>query len=133
MSSSFETSWTSRTLKMACWAPASAVRPRRSTTGVGRQGAARAVGRDGDLRQERPLDAVVVTADRFAVASQHAELVAQLVGVGAEDVAGVGVLGHQLERASLAAATDEDGRVRSRERLRAVQQVAGLVVPTLEG
>ena len=40
-------------------------------------------------RQQGPLDAVVVATDRLAVPSQHGVLVAQLIGVGAEDVAGV--------------------------------------------
>ncbi len=56
---------------------------------------------------------VVVAADRLAVPPQHLVLVAQLLGVGAEHVAGVGVPGHELERASLATASDEDGRMRT--------------------
>ena len=49
---------------------------------------------------------------RLAVAAQHVELVGDLPGVDGEQVAGVGVPGHQAQRLALAAAADQDRRAR---------------------
>src|SRR6266851_8465864 len=64
-------------------------------------------------------DLVVVAADRLAVPAQHIELAGQ-VGAG-EQVAGLSVLSDQPQRFALAAAADQDRRVRAGERLRRVQ------------
>ena len=69
------------------------------------------VGADGDRREVGLLDVLVVAPDVLAVLLEHAVLVAQHLGV-AEDVAGVRVARHEAQRALLAAAADEDRRMR---------------------
>ena len=124
MSSSFERSWTSRTLKIACCAPTSVVAPRRSTI---RSGVSEPREPSGVIETDVRIVfsiVVVVAADVDAMASQHVELVAQLLGVRAEDVAGVRVACDEPQRLALAAAADEDRRVGPAQDLGAVHHAA---------
>ena len=63
----------------------------------------------------RLLDRVVVATELLAVLAQYVELVGKLPGVVGEEVAGVGVLGDEPQRLLLAAAADQDRRVRLAE------------------
>src|ERR1035441_507174 len=65
-------------------------------------------------------DLVVVAALGVAVRAQYVQLAGQ-VGAG-EQVAGVGVPGHETERLLLPAAADHDRRMRPGQRLRRVQR-----------
>src|SRR5829696_1065547 len=74
------------------------------------------VGRCDDERPEPRLhDGGRVPPHVGAVAGEDLELVGQLV-LGGDDVAGVGVLGHQPERHPLAGSADEDGWPAGRDR-----------------
>src|ERR1035437_303639 len=68
-------------------------------------------------REVGPLDFIEWPTDLGTALSQHGVLVGQLVRP-AEDIAGVRVLGDQTQRLLLAAAADEDLRVRPAQNLR---------------
>ena len=121
-----EVSATPRTLKMMCWAPASASPPKRSTIASVDSSSRSTLG------QHRPLDLLVGAAEALAVLAQHRELGAHELGRAAEDVAGVGVLGHQPQRLSLPAAADQDRDARPADRLRRVDEVRRGDVRALE-
>src|SRR6185312_9330911 len=72
-------------------------------------------------------DVVVVAALGVAVGAQDVELAADL-GAG-EQVAGLGVAGHQPQRLALTRPANEDRRVRGGQRLRRVERPLQLVVP----
>jgi transcriptional regulator len=76
-------------------------------------------------------DLVVVAALGVAVRAQHVELARQ-VRAG-EQVARVGVLGHEAQRLLLPAAPDHDRGVRPGQRLRRVQRPPQLIVLALVG
>jgi hypothetical protein len=73
----------------------------------------------------------VVPAFGGAVFPQYVELVRDLRRAVAEQVAGIGVAGHEPQGLLLAAA-DHDRRVRSADRRRHVQRLGQLVVPAVE-
>src|SRR5262245_47132412 len=89
------------------------------------------VARQVDRLEVRPLDLVVVSPDGLAMLAQDLVLVVDLLGA-AEDVGGVGVLGHEAERLSLAAAADQDRDPRPRDRLRRVAQPLRVVLAPVE-
>src|SRR5205823_8411479 len=72
------------------------------------------------------LDVVVIAADGLAMLPQDLELTWNF-GSG-EEVAGIGVLGDQPQGFLFAAATDQDGWVGARERLRRVERAFELIV-----
>ncbi len=72
-----------------------------------------------------------IPADRLAVALEDLELVPD-GGLIAEEVAGVGVPGHQRERASLAAAADEDRDALATKRPGNVESLPDPVVAAAE-
>src|SRR6185369_5745898 len=84
-----------------------------------------------DRLKRRSLDLVGVPADRSAVLPEHLVLVMDR-GRATEDVAGVGVLGHEAERLPLAAAADHDRGTWPRDRLRRVEQPRRRVVAAAE-
>src|SRR5437773_11372855 len=94
---------------------------------VGDHAADLAVIADHRVELERLQDRVVITTDRFAVLAQHLELVAHRLYVGVE-VAGVAVLGDELERHLLAGTTDPDRRVWLLHRLGLVDCAPGVGV-----
>src|ERR1700731_2659317 len=66
---------------------------------------------------------------RLAVPGEHRQLVVEQGQVaGGEEVAGVAVLGHHPEGPALAAAADEDRRVRALDRRRRAERALQLVV-----
>src|SRR5919198_1598840 len=77
------------------------------------------------------LDRAEVSPLPLAVFAQHPELAPDLAGAG-EQVARIGVLRHQAERLPLAAAADQDPRVRTRQGLRRIEGLAKPVVLALE-
>ena len=79
------------------------------------------------------LDLGGVAAHVGAVAVEHVDLVLHLVGVEAEEVAGVGVLRDQAQRLALAAAADQDRRAAGPDRRRDADRLGQAVVPALEG
>ena len=75
------------------------------------------------------LDRGVIPTNRVAVLLQHVQLGAQRIGPHAgKQVAGIGILSHQAQGLLLAGAADQDGRMRLRERLRAVERFGQLVI-----
>src|SRR5438876_3357207 len=72
----------------------------------------------------------IVATLRGAVPAQHVELVRRLGGI--EEVARVGVAGHQQQRLALTLPADEDRRVRAAQRLGRVQRAGQVVVLALE-
>ena len=110
-----------------CWIPAWASSRHASTA----RSQASAPGDVLQPAQRRPLDGLIRAADRLAVPLEDIQLVEDgLRPVVGEQVAGVGVLRHQTQRLRLAAAADQDGRMRLRERLRAAEWFFQPVVAT---
>src|SRR5579864_2600566 len=72
------------------------------------------------------FDVVEISPQGSTVLAEHLELVRDLGG--GEEVAGIGVLGHQPKRFLFAHAADEDGRVRSAQRLGYVEGPLELIV-----
>ena len=92
---------------MMCWAPASDELAEAVDDLCRRLGPGPVVGRDREVLEGRALDLVGVAADRRAVLGQDRVLAGDALG-RAEDVAGVGVLGHEAQGLLLAAAADHD-------------------------
>src|SRR5690349_7468099 len=88
-----------------------------------------------EVRGHGLLDRGEVAARVRAVPAEHAELVrdvvAELRALHVEQVAGVRVLGHQAQGLALAAAADQDRRVRPPHRVRRVERAGQLIVPPL--
>src|SRR6202521_1192813 len=80
---------------------------------------------------DRFQDRVIVASDRLAVLPQHVQLVANGWNVSIE-IAGVAVLGHELQGHLLAAAADPDWRMGLLHRLRLVDRTAHVVVAAVE-
>src|SRR5215468_7000490 len=78
------------------------------------------------------LDLVVVAALVRAMLAEHAELARRLLDVAGEDVARVGVPGHQPQRLLLARAADQDRRTRAAQHLRRVERAGQVVVLAIE-
>ena len=77
------------------------------------------------------LYVVEVATQRVAVTAKYVQLVGDS-GRVAEDVARIGVLGHESKRLLLAAATDEDSRSRRTDGLGRTQGLSQLVVRAVE-
>ena len=108
------------TLMMTCSAPASDSSPKRSTTWLGVSVASDRleIGRSGgSSARSRPGRGRPPRSARPRIAYLRA-----MPSGDAEDVAGVGVLGHEAQRLLLAAATDHDRDPGARQRLRGVEQ-----------
>src|ERR1700722_16229052 len=69
-----------------------------------------------DVHQHRYLDVVEVPTQRVAVTAKYVQLVGDS-GRVTEDVARVGVLGHEAQCLLLPTATDEDSRARGTDGL----------------
>src|SRR5215212_2042915 len=80
----------------------------------------------------RALDRARIAAESFAVIVEHLALVRERLGRAAGEVPLGGVLRRDLHSDLLAAAADDERRVRRLDGLRLVQRVAKLVVLTLE-
>ena len=85
---------------------------------------------DVEVVQDGLFDLVVVAAYVFAVLTQYVEFAGE-VGA-AEDVARLGIFGHQLERLFLSGTADQDGRVGTGKALGAVEGPRQLVVAAVE-
>jgi hypothetical protein len=84
------------------------------------------------LQQRGLLDLLVGPPHRLAVAAQDLELVAAFAGVRHENVAGVAVGRDEPQGYALAAAADEDRRVRSRDWLRIQERIRRPDVAAIE-
>ena len=93
---------------MMCWAPASDKSPKRLTTCAGDIVPAPGPSAEIDeVLERRVLDLVRVAPDRGAMLGQDRVLAGDALG-RAEDIAGIGVLGHEAQGLLLSAAADHD-------------------------